>query len=255
MIPMERIRALNADRLAWCCREGGITPQQLATDVDVSPDKIVRVMAGDEGVLTFRQLEKVADYFGRGVLFFLEDDPVDEAQIHTPQFRTLANQKPEMSAKVRRVIELAERQRDVFLGLREGLDDEPIRFAPPDLARRNIPLAAEEPGAGCALEIRTASTSTAPRLKRVGSWCSGRTATLVSGSSTREIRCSDSVCTTIDARLLSLRSRTPKVARLSPCFMSWVTYSSSGRVPSMTSETCARATPQKQTQTASLVEC
>ena len=101
-----------------------------------------RVMAGEAG-LTFNQLGKIAGYFGRGVLFFLDAEPVDETQVHTPQFRTLANQKPELSPKVKTLIERAERQRAVYLSLREDLGDENRpRFNPPELHRKDLREAA-----------------------------------------------------------------------------------------------------------------
>jgi Zn-dependent peptidase ImmA (M78 family) len=90
-------------------------------------------MRGEAG-LTFSQLRQVANYFGRGLLFFLEFGPVDEAHVHTPQFRTLANQKPDLSAKLRTLIERVERQRAVYIGLREDLaDSDWPSFAPPAL--------------------------------------------------------------------------------------------------------------------------
>ena len=94
-------------------------------------------MAGEDG-MTFNQLRKIAEYLGCGVLFFLEPGPVDEAQIHTPQFRTLANQKPELSASIKALIERVEKQRAVYLSLREDLDetDRP-RFTPPALPGDN----------------------------------------------------------------------------------------------------------------------
>ena len=85
-----------------------------------------------EGGLTFNQLSKLADFFGRGVLFFLETAPVDEEQAHTPAFRTLANQKPELSVKVKSLIERVERQRAVYLSLRDELDN-------PDLPKFSLP--------------------------------------------------------------------------------------------------------------------
>jgi len=132
---MERIQLINPDRIAWCCADHGITPGDLATELGIAVASMERVMAG-EG-MTFNQLRKVAEYFGRGVLFFLEDEPVDEAQVHTPQFRTLANQKPELSAKLKTLIERVEKQREVYLSLREDLDDaDRPRFSPPDLPRQ-----------------------------------------------------------------------------------------------------------------------
>lgn len=139
---MERVHSINPDRIAWCCAEHGITPGALASQVGISPASIERVMAGEDGI-TFNQLRKIADYFGRGLLFFLEAGPVDEAQVHTLQFRTLANQKPELSARLKALIERVERQRAVYLSLREDLDDtQRPGFSPPDLPEHNVRSAA-----------------------------------------------------------------------------------------------------------------
>lgn len=93
--------------------------------------------------MTFNQLRKVADHFGRGVLFFLEEGPVDEAQVHSLEFRTLANQKPELSAKLKALIERVEKQREVYLSLREDLDDaDRPQFSPPDLPSQDLSEAA-----------------------------------------------------------------------------------------------------------------
>jgi Zn-dependent peptidase ImmA (M78 family)/plasmid maintenance system antidote protein VapI len=134
---MERIQSINPKRIAWCCADHGLTPGALAAELNIATSSIERVMAGEDG-LTFNQLRKLADYFGRGVLFFLETDPVDEAQAHTSQFRTLANQKPELSAKLKALIERVEKQRAVYLSLREDLDDtDRVGFTPPDLPQQN----------------------------------------------------------------------------------------------------------------------
>jgi Zn-dependent peptidase ImmA (M78 family) len=143
MVVMERIQSINPDRIAWCCAERGVTAEQLAFDVGIASAAIGRVMAGIEG-LTFNQLGKIAGYFGRGVLFFLEAAPVDEAQVHTPQFRTLANQKPELSPKIKAFIERAEWQRAIYLSLREDLDSESrLQFNPPELPNQNPRAAAQ----------------------------------------------------------------------------------------------------------------
>jgi len=134
---MERIQSINPERIAWCCADHGITTGDLASELGIAAASFERVMAGKDG-MTFNQLRKVAEYFGRGVLFFLEDGPVDEAQVHTPQFRTLANQKPELSAKLKALIERVEKQRDVYLSLREDLDDtDRPWFSPPDLPQQD----------------------------------------------------------------------------------------------------------------------
>jgi Zn-dependent peptidase ImmA (M78 family) len=141
---MERIQSINPDRLAWCCADRGVTLEACAAEVGIAAANLEKVMAGEPS-LTFNQLRKLAEFFGRGVLFFLEPGAVDEAQVHTPQFRTLANQKPELSARVKALIERVERQRAIFLSLREELDDADLpRFAPPDLAGLEVAGAARK---------------------------------------------------------------------------------------------------------------
>jgi Zn-dependent peptidase ImmA (M78 family) len=140
---MERIQSINPERIAWCCADRDITPGDLASALGIATASIDRVIAGEDG-MTFNQLRKVADFFGRGMLFFLEPGPVDEAQAHTPQFRTLANQKPELSAKLKALIERVEKQRAVYLSLREDLDDtDRPSFNPPDFPRNEPREAAQ----------------------------------------------------------------------------------------------------------------
>lgn len=135
---MERIQSINPERLAWCCADYDITPSDLASELGIAATSIERVMAGETGI-TFNQLRKIAEYFGRGVLFFLEGGPVDEAQVHTPQFRTLANQKPELSLSLKKLIERVEKQRAVYLSLLEDLDeDERLRFRPPSFPHKDL---------------------------------------------------------------------------------------------------------------------
>ena len=133
---MERIKSINPERIRWCCNDYGITPDDLASELNIASSRIERMMAGEDGV-TFSQLRKVAEYFGRGVLFFLEPGPVDEAQIHTPQFRTLANQKPELSTSLKKLIERVEKQRAVYLSLLDDLDEtERVQFNPPEFPHK-----------------------------------------------------------------------------------------------------------------------
>jgi transcriptional regulator with XRE-family HTH domain len=101
---MQRIQGINVHRIEWCCQEQGTTPGQLAADVGISAATMNRVMANEAGLI-YAQLKKIADYLGRGVLFFLEQEAVQPQNVYTPQFRTLTNQKPNMSAKVRLLIQ------------------------------------------------------------------------------------------------------------------------------------------------------
>lgn len=134
---MERVQSINPQRIGWCCADHGISPDDLARELDIPWLNIERVMESEDG-LTFNQLRKIAEYFGRGVLFFLEPGPVDEAQVHTPQFRTLANQKPGLSARLKALIERVEKQRSVYLSLREDLDgSHSLAFTPPTVPLQN----------------------------------------------------------------------------------------------------------------------
>jgi Zn-dependent peptidase ImmA (M78 family) len=134
---MERIQSINPERIEWCCADYGITPGNLASELNIAASSIERMIAGEDGI-TFSQLNKIAEYFGRGVLFFLESGPVDEAQVHTPQFRTLANQKPELSTSLKKLIERVEKQRTVYLSLRNDLDEtERLQFNPPEFPRKD----------------------------------------------------------------------------------------------------------------------
>ncbi len=131
---MERVSAINPDRVLLGCRERGIEIPQLATDIQLS-ERMLEDALESGGGLTFTQLQRLARYFNRGVLFYLEPGIPKEEQLYSPQFRTLANQKPKMTPKVRALIQRAERQRDVFLGLREDLG-EPAEgiFKPPTMS-------------------------------------------------------------------------------------------------------------------------
>jgi len=141
---MERIQSINLARIDWCLADSGMTRDELAREVDIGPAILAKVFEGEAG-LTFKQLRRLATYFGRGTLFFLSPEPVNEAAAHTPQFRTLANQKPELSARMKLLIERVERQREIYLALRDELDpEEVVHFSPPDLAGLSVSDAARK---------------------------------------------------------------------------------------------------------------
>lgn len=128
---MERIQFINVSRVLWCCADRGITVHQLAQEVGIAITTINGLLEGNG--LTFNQLKKIAEYFGRGILFFLEEGAVEPEAVHTTAFRTLANQKPELSHKLKLLIERVERQRNVYLGLNEDLGYESPQFNPPNI--------------------------------------------------------------------------------------------------------------------------
>lgn len=119
---MDKLANLNPSRINWCCAERGISIEQLAEETAIAPATLARAMAG-EPVLSVRQLRKIADHFQRGLLFFLAPEPVNEARVHSVQFRTLANQKTELSPKLAAFVERVERQRQVYLSLLEDLGE------------------------------------------------------------------------------------------------------------------------------------
>ena len=139
---MERITALNPDRLAWCLRDRGVSVAECAAELAISEASLQGVLAGS-GSLTPNQLRNIADYFGRSLLFFIDSGPFDEAKIHSAQFRTLANQKAELSPAIKALIERVEYQRAVYLSLREDMDlEDQIQFSPPDLTGKGPAAAA-----------------------------------------------------------------------------------------------------------------
>ena len=139
---MERIKSINPDRIRWCCEDCGIALEKLASDTHIAPQTLAKAMTGEPS-LTFSQLKKLAKYFNRGVLFFLEPGAVQERRVRSPQFRTIANQSPDLSPGMKALIERVELQREVFLALREELDaPEELQFEPPRLRRQDPERAA-----------------------------------------------------------------------------------------------------------------
>ena len=130
---MERITTINPQRLTWCLNDLRVTTDDVAMETGLPAENLRAVLDG-VGSLTFAQLRKLAEYLGRSVLFLLDPTPVDAERVHSPQFRTLAGQKPELSRRVRQLVQRAERQRAVYLDLLDDLDGaERPRFDPPRL--------------------------------------------------------------------------------------------------------------------------
>ena len=126
---MERIDQINPERLLWSVDDRGLSLPEVAHKAGIALSTLEKVIAGEIG-LTFKQLKSLADSVGRGVLFFLETGPVNEDKVHSPQFRTLANQKPDLSGEVKGIIERISRVRDVYLDLMDEEESRP-KFKPP----------------------------------------------------------------------------------------------------------------------------
>lgn len=128
---MERLDDINAKRIEWCLRDHSISLEQCAADVGISLSIFEKVMAGETG-LTFSQLKKLGGYFGRTALFFMEKGPVESEKVRSREFRSLLNQKAEVSRAVKRIIQLAEWQREIYVDLAANVaagDD--AKFMPP----------------------------------------------------------------------------------------------------------------------------
>ncbi|MFV3334254.1 ImmA/IrrE family metallo-endopeptidase [Pseudomonas sp. NY15437] len=137
---MERID-FNHGRIAWCCEDSGISLHELALQTGVSEATLRKALDGERG-LTYSQLKKIADFFGRGILFFMEEGDVRPENVHTPAFRSIANQKPNISHKLRALIERAERQRDIYLELRDEVEtDNTPSFIHPEIEKDPIAAA------------------------------------------------------------------------------------------------------------------
>ena len=92
-----------------------------------------KALGGSLG-LTFPQLQKLGKYFGRTPLFFLESGAAEPQQIRSPEFRTLLNQQQDLDQKIKRIIQLAEWQRQAYIDLLHELDQSDlVEFSPPEL--------------------------------------------------------------------------------------------------------------------------
>lgn len=184
---MERISTINSQRVAWCCADLGVGIDDVAAETGIRPGKLQAVLDG-EGSLTFAQLRALAVFFGRSVLFFVDSGPADVELTHSPQFRTLAGQKPNLSRRVRQLVERVERQRALYLDLLGELEGaQHPRFEPPKLP--TDPAAAAWVTRGW-LSVGAANTFDGFRaaVENKVCWSSAPTATLANGRSPRKVQ-------------------------------------------------------------------
>lgn len=121
---MEKI-SINPSRLEWCLNAVQIDIEHLSAELHIAPKTLEQVMDSQK-VISINQLEKIANYFKRSLLFFLEPEEVQDEKIYSLQFRTLNNQKPIHSSKLRAFVEQVEKQRQVYINLLEDID-EPLK--------------------------------------------------------------------------------------------------------------------------------
>ena len=119
---MEKVKAINPERIIWCCKEQGIVLEDLSNQLNISINSLEKVIRGEDAI-TVNQLFKIATFFNRSLLFFLESGAVNERNVYSTQFRTLTNQKPTLSAKLKGLVERIEKQRKIYLSLLEDLGE------------------------------------------------------------------------------------------------------------------------------------
>ena len=137
MASNQKIQPINRQRIDWCCAQHDFSVDDLAEKIKVKPEKFTTEALSNDG-LTYGQLRNVARVLNRGLLFFMEDGPVIDSQVHSPQFRTLTSQKPEVTPKIKAIIERTEDQRDLLLSLSEDIDTPSLKFDPPKVSKNDI---------------------------------------------------------------------------------------------------------------------
>ncbi len=139
---MATIKSVNIDRIRWCMTDRNITAEELATEIGVKDERIYAILNG-ETAPSLTQLKNIAKYFNRGLLFFVSEGEVNETKLRTSGFRTLTNEYPQLDSQIKALMERVERQRQIFLNLREELgEDEMQSFRPPRVDRENPKAAA-----------------------------------------------------------------------------------------------------------------
>jgi Zn-dependent peptidase ImmA (M78 family) len=114
----EVVRKFNRERILWCLNQNRVPIDKLAKKAGTKPS-ILENALHNNGTLTMKQLQNIAQYFHRGLLFFFETAPVDEENVDSLQFRTLNNQKPTLEHRIKVLIRRIEEQRLIFVELLE----------------------------------------------------------------------------------------------------------------------------------------
>lgn len=75
--------AINPKRLKWCMNEIGINFEQLSPEINISKKAL------ESATLSINQLEKIANYFKRGLLFFIDPADVNEDALYSSALNEL----------------------------------------------------------------------------------------------------------------------------------------------------------------------
>lgn len=124
---------INPNRLNWCCEDAGITATDLPKKCNIVATTIAKAQAGEKA-LTYKQIEKLAEFFNRSWMFFMDDAPLNPATVHSPHYRTLHNQSPALSWEFKKFTQRVEQHRKIFVDLLEDADyDYFPQWHPPDI--------------------------------------------------------------------------------------------------------------------------
>lgn len=120
----EIISKINTERIQWCCNEFSIDIKKLSVEKKIPVKKLI------SGELTYRQLERISNFFGYTPPFYLESELPTDEEVHTAEFRSIANQSVKLDLKTARIIKQTEWHRYLYLGLMEDLTEEQFFESP-----------------------------------------------------------------------------------------------------------------------------
>lgn len=141
---MQKIQ-INPNRLQWCLDTLDMDINTLSTSIKISQQTLENTLH-NQAALSIKQLEKISNFFKRNILFFLDSSDVQEDKIYSIQFRTINNQTPISSPKLRAFIQRIEKKRQGYIDLLEDLNESITTawHAKLDLDRDNIKEASKE---------------------------------------------------------------------------------------------------------------
>ncbi len=126
---MDKLENINVQRIRSTAALHSLTLESLFSDLKIAGSTLETLNKTSSG-LSYSQLSKIAGHLNRGVLYFMEPGEVDPNKMLSAQFRSLANQKPTISRKLKIIIENVESYRDIYLTLREYISEQAMPFVP-----------------------------------------------------------------------------------------------------------------------------
>ena len=118
---------INKERIALCCKHYNTSGIEVAQKLRLNPMRL------EAGKLTYKQLEKLSNHFGRSTRFFTGSDKLQLKDITSSKFRKLSNKVGNsLDIETIKTIERVEGHRTTYLARYEEFEYEaPPRFTPP----------------------------------------------------------------------------------------------------------------------------